>query len=299
MTLAGHLLHQLQRSLKTCRKERERCLQADSADAVHDLRVACRRVLETLRVFEAVLRREQVAPLRDALRAWMRLSGEVRDLDIAIGLVQRSGIDGADALLRLLEARRDARAQRAAAQLALPLPWPRKRDLVRWLRPVKRGAPEALWDLELSPEANAALALPLLLERFTLRGDLLLAPGVPREAFHRFRLRTKRVRYATEWFADLFAETGAPALLATLKQFQQALGEVQDCAATAGLCERPALRKVLSVVEQRELHDFLDAEARAAKGRFLEDWGRFRASMSTAGAWRQTFPLPPAHAEPE
>lgn len=291
MTLADHLAGQLRKSLGVCRKQRRVCLKSDSPDAVHDMRVSCRRVLEPLRVFEQVLRPRPIEPLRDALRAWMRLSGAVRDLDIAADLVSRSQIQGSEDVLAALLRRRDQQAAKAAAQLQLPIRWPGKDEIRQWLRASKRSSHETLWDLDLSTEENGALALPLLMQRYAMHGDLLQSPDAARETFHRFRLRTKRVRYAVEWFVELFPDTGAPALAATLRDFQQSLGALQDTAAASLLLEKPSLRKHASEDTWRSFHAFLETEAAIAQQRFLKGWASFSQDASLA-RWQAIFPLP-------
>lgn len=198
MTLALHLEQQLHRAIKRSAAQQQACLQHCSPDAVHDMRVSCRRILEPLRVFQEVLRPAPIQPLRDALRAWMHLSGKVRDLDIALHLLRESSVAGLDPLLDALEARRRQQARKAHRTLIHPVPWPRKRELHGWLRPTSGSATEGLWDLQLPAATNGALVLPMLLQRYLLRGNALLATDAKCEDFHRFRLRTKRVRYATE-----------------------------------------------------------------------------------------------------
>ncbi len=296
MTLADHLVRRLQIALNVCRKQQQLCLESDTPDAVHDMRVSCRRVLEPLRVFEQVLHPQPIEPLRTALRHWMRLSGQVRDLDIAAELAGRSQQQGMEGLHAALGRKRGQRAEAAALQLRNPTPWPKKKEIRQWLRESKRNAHETLWDLELSSEENAALVLPLLLQRYAIRGDSLVQPGAPREAFHRYRLHTKRVRYAAEWFEDLFVDTGGPALVATLKEFQQSLGALQDTAATSVLIEKRSVRKRLDSATLGSLHDYLDREAESAMQRFLDSWRSFRLGASLT-RWQDTFPLHPSQTD--
>ncbi len=276
MTLARYLEHQLHRAIKRCEAQQQICRKQDTPDAVHDLRVCCRRVLEPLRVFEEQLRPEPMRPTTDALRDWMRLSSAVRDLDIGVDLVRRSGLSDLDGPVAVLSEKREQRARKARRKLAAPIPWPGKDDIRGWLRSTKRSTKEGLWDMELSAEQNAALALPMLLERYALRGDSLLARNAPREEFHRFRLRTKRVRYAAEWFVDLFPDRPIAELAAHLHQLQQCLGELQDSAATLVLVEHAGVRKRMNSENSEKLRVFLDVQAEIALQRFAKEWMAFR-----------------------
>ena len=47
---------------------------------------------------------------------------------------------------------------------------------------------------------------------------------------HKLRVRAKRLRYASEFFAPLFKASGRKAFLASLKRMQDELGELNDVA---------------------------------------------------------------------
>lgn len=57
-------------------------VRRDEPDAVHKARVAARRLREALRTFRPLLDREITEPLRDELRWWGRVLGEVRDAEV-------------------------------------------------------------------------------------------------------------------------------------------------------------------------------------------------------------------------
>ncbi|MCU0226447.1 MAG: CHAD domain-containing protein [Bryobacterales bacterium] len=278
MTLALHLETQLYRAMKRCAKQQQVCLQYDSPDAVHEMRVSCRRILEPLRVFDEVLRRAPIQPVRDTLRAWMRLSGRVRDLDIAIHLASESGVAGLHPLLASMEEQRRKLAEKAHRTMAEPIPWPRKRDLRGWVRSSKSSNKEGLWDLDLAASSNGVLVLPMLLQRYRLRGNALLSTAAAREDFHRFRLRTKRLRYATEWFAVLLPKCEPVRLLDQLKGFQQCLGDLQDTEVALALLSRAHKGESTDDTSARAVSAFLNARADEAVARFHTQWVGFAAT---------------------
>jgi CHAD domain-containing protein len=90
---------------------------AGDADAVHDLRVAIRRLSRCLGAFAPVYPGHSWKRVRRSLRALMESAAEVRDRDIAMGLLRDAGAAGGAAPLRLLTRQREDAARRLAADL--------------------------------------------------------------------------------------------------------------------------------------------------------------------------------------
>ena len=60
-------------------------------DSIHDVRVAIRRFQHFLHVFEQFLNRRKEKKIHRQLREVMKLSGEVRNRDIAAALLKQAG----------------------------------------------------------------------------------------------------------------------------------------------------------------------------------------------------------------
>jgi CHAD domain-containing protein len=97
-----------------------RTARTGDADAIHDLRVAIRRLSRCLRVFAQFYRGQAWKKIRRRLADLMDACGSVRDRDIAIGLLQKAGVPPASPLLRQLA------QERRAADREL------RRELLRW-----------------------------------------------------------------------------------------------------------------------------------------------------------------------
>jgi CHAD domain-containing protein len=79
------------------------------ADAIHDLRVAIRRLSRCLRAFAQFYPEDAWKKPRRQMTELMRAAGRVRDRDIAISLLAEAGVPpGAAVLKRLAAARREA-----------------------------------------------------------------------------------------------------------------------------------------------------------------------------------------------
>jgi len=76
------------------------------AEAIHDLRVAIRRLSRCLRVFAQFYPPRSWKPVRRRLSGLMGACGSVRDRDIAIGLLEQAGVPAASPLVRQLDAER-------------------------------------------------------------------------------------------------------------------------------------------------------------------------------------------------
>jgi len=97
--------------------------------SVHDLRVAIRRLQRCVRLFEQFLPEPRSKKLRSALGRLLDLASEVRNRDIAIGILRRSKMPGTSRLERALEAERRAAERKLLAELES---WARKNQQRKW-----------------------------------------------------------------------------------------------------------------------------------------------------------------------
>src|SRR5947207_2234375 len=116
LTQTADLLHHLAAQIKQLKQA-----PPDSdADAIHDVRVAIRRLRQCLLIFSQFYPGDSWKKLRRELSGVMQSCGEVRDRDIAIGLLTESGIPTDSKLVLRLQ------KERRAADREL------RRDLARW-----------------------------------------------------------------------------------------------------------------------------------------------------------------------
>jgi len=88
-----------------------RAARAGDADAVHDLRVAIRRLSRCLQAFAQFYPGHSWKKMRRRLADLMDVCGTVRDLDIAIELLGKAGLPPGSPVVRRLEVER-AKAER-------------------------------------------------------------------------------------------------------------------------------------------------------------------------------------------
>jgi triphosphatase len=203
----------------------------DNPEELHDLRVAGRRIDAILRQFRSFLPKSFLG-IRPTLKKILRASGEARDLDVALSELdafsrglQESDREGVEPLrLHLVSTRRRARArmltvldsasvQKNFQKLALLLSEPASaRQLA-------------------SPRMALNLAPEMLRRRYrkVRKGADRLTPESSAEAFHAVRSDVKKLRYALEGVAVIYAKP-ADEMLRALCRWQEKLGVQQDAA---------------------------------------------------------------------
>jgi CHAD domain-containing protein len=209
-------------------------VRRDEPDAVHQMRVATRRLRSTLRSFGGVIRRDRTQRLADELQWLGTVLGEARDAEVLAGHLQ-AGLRAAPAELVIgpVQARIQGHfaAVRASARTAVlaALDSPRYFSLLDELDSLMAEPP-------LTPQAArpAAAVLPAAARRpyRQVRRRMRLALRAPAgqatdAALHEARKAAKRARYAGEAIAPALGKQ-ARRFTRQMKKVQSVLGEHQD-----------------------------------------------------------------------
>jgi CHAD domain-containing protein len=128
---------------------------------------------------------------------------------------------------------------------------------------------------EKSVAENCLVILPRLIRRYFKRGRRLVRSQAADAEMHAFRIRTKRIRYVTELYADLYPRPLEEALSA-FRKIQEILGDFQDQRMVVEYFER-RLMDVRTPGRQTEYWRMLHrARVRQARIRqvFLQHWKR-------------------------
>lgn len=125
-------------------------------------------------------------------------------------------------------------------------------------------------------QRNFRRLMPRLLHRYFRRGHALAADShAPSESLHRFRIRTKRIRYITELYAEVF-ERELKGALQQFRDIQEVLGAHQDQAMISAYFER-RLDRVKSGAFQKEYGHLLERVRKrqnSLRQDFLRRWRR-------------------------
>lgn len=243
---------------------------------VHQLRVATRRAVATLRLFEDVLPARRGAWMRRRLRRLRRVAGDARDFDV---LLERLSKDPDFAEFRgvwkrVRRLRRDAqpRLRKAARRLRRKKFKQRGKQLLRRVR--WRGEPSA----EPTFQAAARSGLLPLFDDFFAAQQALTNADI--ETLHKLRIAGKQVRYALEVYAGALGGAEFDAAYREVEKLQQQLGTVNDHATAAARYRRwsdtnpwqrevEALERLLAKEEE---------QLRLSRERFVLWWTHERAA---------------------
>ncbi|MFB6725866.1 CHAD domain-containing protein [Kribbella sp. NPDC056345] len=208
-----------------------RMVEKGEDDAIHQVRVSCRRLRSDLKLFRKLLAGEWAGALRADLAALALACGEARDLEVIAVLVKETAHSEDDAahvdyILSTLTA---GLAQASARSSAVML----GDDTAALLRTLET-APE----LSEKAETPCGEALPQLLDgaaRLFAREADKLQPWTQDDDWHEVRLLAKRVRYAANTCATVLGDE-AKATAVQAARYQELLGQHQDhCAAADAL----------------------------------------------------------------
>ncbi len=204
-------------------------VRRDSPDAVHQMRVAARRLRSALATYRPMLRKKETEPLREELRHLGRVLGDARDLEVLderlSALVQAEGWEGHPFTAHLAgevrgdreRAHRDALSEMDSSrhqalltslqQLTDSPPWAEELDWDEVLKRVRKDYERARRRMRAADDADSHQ------ERLRL--------------LHETRKAAKRWRYAAETLEPAYGRT-AGKLAESATRLQSHLGNLQD-----------------------------------------------------------------------
>ncbi|SNS65484.1 Inorganic triphosphatase YgiF, contains CYTH and CHAD domains [Sphingomonas laterariae] len=234
-------------------------MERPHAGALHQARVALRRLRSTIVMFRDMLGDGQGDFLKNELRWLAGELGTARALDVLIE-------DGDHVALRpgLVDAR-DAAYATALAALESPRARGLMIDLAEWI---------AIGDWRRAPADPASVTAPLVevaadaldrLRRRIKRAGKL--NHLDDDARHRVRIAAKKLRYASEYFGPLFTAKKAAkryeSFVAALEEMQDSLGRLNDMASAAGLLVRLGIVDRADPVDGKRRAELVRAASRA------------------------------------
>lgn len=197
----------------------------DRPEAVHQMRVALRRLRSALGIFAKTFSHDEFTRFRTRAREIASAMGEAREQDVLRDLVDSGparALEGAVDFTPLFKAS-DRRRAAAYASVRALLDAPETSRFVlelqsmisqrEWRKGEREDTPKGAVDL-------ASRALDRLDKRARKQGKNLVE--LPPDERHETRIALKNLRYACDFFASLFGKSRG------YKKFQRALGDLQD-----------------------------------------------------------------------
>jgi CHAD domain-containing protein len=310
-------------SLEKMLKLADAVRQGEDVEAVHDMRVASRRLRAAITLFGPAFASREFERFERDVKAVTRELGAARDLDVMIETLEKLE----NALLPAEQAGVDAfkeqkRREREALQphVVQTLEKMEKRDLAAQFDRIVEAATSRAVDEEegeshdnrpaknhdepdIDPLAPAIANAPHIVPH-RVAELLSWEPHIDNparvEELHNMRIAAKRLRYTLELFAPLYGSELKPAV-AQVKKIQEQLGEIHDADVLV-----PALlnhlRRELAVEKGSPERGVYGADLAAAQGiltlcrarrevrdgaynRFLRTWTGMRAAGFFDGLW--------------
>jgi CHAD domain-containing protein len=257
-------------------------LRGDDPDAIHDMRIATRRLQQMLDLMFPAPQPREVARIRKRVRRCRSVLSDVRNCDVllqhareALRAKKPPHAAAWEAFYRYVEKQRERNFRKATEEISRQHLAALYLRLKPWLTSAPRaggnGQPEE-GDQGTAENLNERLKNELERTWTTFHDRLEGArQSHARLGIHELRIATKRLRYLTEALHQL-KQHGAATVLAGLRSMQQTLGEWHDLEVTGVMLTELAARR-------KFLRDQLDTAAavlrlirsqRAAKKSFEE-----------------------------
>ena len=230
-------------------------------EALHQMRVALRRLRSAMSLFAPLISGDETEAIKTELRWISGLLGSARDLDVFV----QKRLDPAKTSPELwtqVLGQREAAFDEAIAALETERFRALMISLIQWIATgqwLDADGEAGAWRAQLLGDF-APTRLDRLWHKLKKRGRHLVA--LEDEERHRVRIAAKKIRYASEFFAALYAEKKSHkqrrAFVAALAEFQEQLGSLNDLV-NAG----PIAEKIASHINSPEAREELLTGVRA------------------------------------
>ncbi len=258
--------------------------ESGEPEPLHQLRVASRRLRASIELFSGVIYAGQLKVYRRDIPWISGLAGAVRECDVTSALLKNRAakIDPelAESIAPLIE-ELEARRKSGHAALYEMLASKRFRNLTaKMSQPAikKIGGDRTL--------GAAAAQLVRLIARSAMRFGSELGNQAPAAAFHKLRVRIKRLRYALEMLKSLGGKRHRRAI-ARLEELQEALGMYHDVTVASAWLHQYAETSAAppkTILAAGGLIQLLARREAKLRRRCVKAWRRFERSEAMRDA---------------
>jgi CHAD domain-containing protein len=228
-------LEQLDRLMST----QPKVLRGDDANAIHDMRVATRRLQQVLDLLYPKPRPQEIRRFRRQIQRCRQILGEVRNCDVMLEIVghplgrkrsaRREAWEALQTFIQLRRTETFARTMRKIGKINLSVVYVNLKDLLLQAKAPDQGPEHTLSGTAATAHNFArefAHALELTWKRF--EDQIARSHRDPRpEIIHEARIAAKRLRYLLEVFHK-FEVPGSSDMLICLRGLQKDLGDWHD-----------------------------------------------------------------------
>lgn len=218
----------------------EGTLEGEDIEALHDMRVASRRLRAAIALFGDYLPRKAVKRLNRGLRLTGRALGPVRDLDVLMEKTRKElekhrelNPESLDGLISSWKDRRDEARTRMLNTLCNDRYRRFKDDFEAFLQDTEKDDRKAKGDHVdrnhlLQPDEVRHVAPGLIWSHYgEVRAYEEILDNAPIDTLHALRIECKRLRYTLEFLKEPLGQPGQT-LIQTVTQAQDHLGDLHD-----------------------------------------------------------------------
>jgi CHAD domain-containing protein len=219
----GHVQRSLQKQWKRYRKELKRCQRKFSEKAVHNSRVAARRLLATIELLEGFLRTEIIKEARCLIKNHLDIFNDLRDAQVQ--LVAVNSLQGTFPAARLFYEWLQKREARFSKRTRACVMRSRTKLLAKLIAVAEDAFEKQL--KKQTRDSAAKILLRSINKAFsrTMRFKQRIRTNRPK-SIHRTRVAFKRFRYMVELLAEHLSADEK--MLAEMQHYQAMMGDIQD-----------------------------------------------------------------------
>lgn len=211
--------------------QNEPAARAGDPEGIHQMRVSVRRLRAILSAFAPLLPDEQRRWVSRELRWFADMLGEARNLDVFTADLVAPARDALPFASELERLRQAAQRRRKATQAAVAKAISSTR-YTEALLAVLRWFDGGDWHLAAAPALHEPIEMlaPMLLDRCRAKAQKRAKHFAHQSAKkrHKLRIALKKLRYAAELFAPLYARPETRQFIHRLKKLQDDLGAAND-----------------------------------------------------------------------
>jgi len=233
ITAASPVIDALAALIQLRVNEIETCIDdacSGNPEAVHDMRVSCRRLQAVVRIFKAYFHKKRIKKTKLALTGLISALGEVRECDVLIEHIMAATAPiplhseaAYSLLLGRITARRSAALHNLTALIHDTQSMEQLSDYARNLRQTlasPKKQPQYLGDF-------LRRTIPALFNEFLTAGSLVVCHPLQKNALHKLRIQGKPIRYCMECAEYCFG-TNFKACYREIKSVISLLGDIHD-----------------------------------------------------------------------
>lgn len=229
--------------------------RGNDIEALHDMRVATRRIRAAFRVFEAGFKQKAAKPLVAGLQKTARILGRVRDLDVLMEKLQeyqqllpQTEQAGLHPLLESWAAKRKQARQEMMGYLDSKKYRRFKQDFLKFVTTAGLGA-KAVAENTPTPYQLRHVAPSLTYQRYeAVHAYENVLQNASFDTLHQLRITFKSLRYTLEFMEEILGDE-SQMVIDEVKTLQDHLGEMNDAEVASQL-----LQDILTKWDQNQAH---------------------------------------------